>query len=317
MTFDPTLLPIIMVSVGLGLFVAGIGRTIIRSRSPRFSAAIFGVAAFAAMGVALLGSIAAAGIVALVILATVAMGLLANLARVERIGSIVARFRKSHVLRWSAVGLLGIGLAALGSAGLDRAVDAIVFEDRAHMEELMAMPTLEAQPVGYARTDCGSEIPLLIAADERDPKQLRSVEQHILTDQGRMDLVIRRRPPADRCNCHGWVFAGGEYWVGLDQVEHILDDNGYLPISEPRPGDLAIYRNSADTIIHSAVVRATCDDGIVLVEGKWGWMGVFLHPVGESYYGKNYTFYRSDRAGHLLVDLPASKPLVPMSTRTD
>jgi hypothetical protein len=132
-----------------------------------------------------------------------------------------------------------------------------------------------------------------------------------------MVTVIRRRPPADRCNCHGWVFAGGKYWVNPDQVEHILDDNGYQPISEPRLGDLAIYRNSADTIIHTAVVRAICDDGIVLVEGKWGWMGVFLHPVGESCYGKNYGFYRSDRSGHLLVELPAAKEPVPVSTRTD
>lgn len=67
------------------------------------------------------------------------------------------------------------------------------------------------------------------------------------------------------------------------------------------PGDLAIFRDEADQISHTAVVRAICDDGTVLVESKWSWMGVFLHRAGDSFYGESYTFYRSARTGHRLV----------------
>jgi hypothetical protein len=39
----------------------------------------------------------------------------------------------------------------------------------------------------------------------------------------------------------------------------------------------------------------------VLVESKWGNLGVFLHPADKTPYGTEFTFYRSARSGHLLV----------------
>jgi hypothetical protein len=32
-------------------------------------------------------------------------------------------------------------------------------------------------------------------------------------------------------------------------------------------------------------------------------MGVFMHRVGDSAYGQNYTYYRGSRNGHLVVGL--------------
>jgi hypothetical protein len=73
-------------------------------------------------------------------------------------------------------------------------------------------------------------------------------------------------------------------------------------VTDPRPGDLAIYRDSKE-ISHTGIVRAIVNGMPPLVEGKWGWMGVFLHPVGDSIYGGKYTYYRSPREGHLLAGL--------------
>ena len=71
-----------------------------------------------------------------------------------------------------------------------------------------------------------------------------------------------------------------------------------MDVTAPRPGDLAIYRNNG-SVSHTAVVRYVSDAAPVLVEGKWGPMGVYVHPADQCPYGIP-TFYRSSRPGHLL-----------------
>ena len=53
---------------------------------------------------------------------------------------------------------------------------------------------------------------------------------------------------------------------------------------------------------HTAIVRYVSEGMPVLVEGKWGALGVYLHAVEESCYGRNYMFYRSSRKGHQLTE---------------
>jgi hypothetical protein len=55
-------------------------------------------------------------------------------------------------------------------------------------------------------------------------------------------------------------------------------------------------------------VRYVTEGQPILVEGKWGALGVLLHPVEKSMYGSEYTFYRSGRAGHLLVGVGGRAP---------
>ena len=88
-------------------------------------------------------------------------------------------------------------------------------------------------------------------------------------------------------------------------------------MTEPRPGDLAIYRNRMGGVAHTAVVRAVCDDGVPIVEGKWGWMGVFLHRAGDSCYGQDMWYFRSDREGHRLVGLPGTPSQNSVTVSTD
>jgi len=120
--------------------------------------------------------------------------------------------------------------------------------------------------------------------------------------------VIRCAPATDFTNCHGWVFTGGQYWVGGESVQQILDDNGYKPTTTPKAGDIVVYRNHVG-VSHTGLVRYTGGDGTPpMVESKWAWMSAFLHPVDKSVYGTDYTFYRSPRNGHVLagLDRPAN-----------
>ena len=60
--------------------------------------------------------------------------------------------------------------------------------------------------------------------------------------------------------------------------------------------------------MHTAVVRYVADGQPAMVEGKWGWMGVFQHTASDSRWGQHFTFYRSPRPGHLLAGLEEHSP---------
>jgi hypothetical protein len=71
----------------------------------------------------------------------------------------------------------------------------------------------------------------------------------------------------------------------------------------PRPLDLAIYRDAKGEVAHIGIVRAIRPE-VILIESKWGWGGLFLHPhEAHPYAPATCVFYRSERAGHLLQGL--------------
>jgi hypothetical protein len=155
-------------------------------------------------------------------------------------------------------------------------------------------------PAG-ALTDAGHAIPLGTArlASEADATRGDSqlIEKYRLAGQ-----VIQTGPAGLECNCHGWVFTAGRYWVHGTDVERILKDNGYRPVSNPQPGDLAIWRNPWDAVSHSGLVRSAAADGELLVESKWGRGGRYVHtPTRHPYPHDRCTFYHSPRGGHLLL----------------
>lgn len=301
MTIDPVVIAIALIAGGVGLIIGGAGCAVVQRPESR------AMIAMAAAVLAIVMSGAASSHAALVVGAAIVIagGLhwIATHSATRRLADALWRCVRSRTAQWIALGVLGCSLVALGARQIERSVAEIELQDSTHIDDMMSMPPIDQEPVRFVSTDRGTRIPLRHAADMRDPHHLREVEQQILAAQRLNSLVIRRKPAADVCNCHGWIFAAGQFWVHFDDVASILDDNGYRRIENPTPGDLVIYRTTGDEICHSAVVRAVCDDGSVLVEGKWGWMGVFLHRVGESCYGQNFEYYRSGRHGHLLAGM--------------
>jgi hypothetical protein len=118
--------------------------------------------------------------------------------------------------------------------------------------------------------------------------------------------AIRTAPSDPSYNCHGWTFCGGRYVLTGDQVPIILQDNGYERISDPVPGDLAVYRDESQ-VVHTGIVRTACGGVPILVESKWGELGRFIHPAQLwPYAGAHCEFYRSSRWGHLLRGLDSA-----------
>jgi hypothetical protein len=119
--------------------------------------------------------------------------------------------------------------------------------------------------------------------------------------------VQKLGPPTDSYNCHGYTFTKGHKWVSCDQVEKILNDNGYQQVNNPRAGDIVVYRHpgggGCDRGCHPGDITHTgkvvqIDDQGPIIESKWGRLGLYRHRPNEvpRCYGTP-TYYRINRAG--------------------
>jgi hypothetical protein len=200
---------------------------------------------------------------------------------------------------------VGAGVLTAGAVAFVRANDARAAQEAAdELASATYSPSREPVPVGLV-TDRGTRIDLTSPVARREPAVLRDHEATALRKAGLHESVIRRSAAGEQSNGFGWVFAGDRHWLAETAVEPILAENGYRPVDDPRPGDLVLYRSATGLPAHAGVVRYVAGGMPVLVEGKWGWMGVFLHPVDRSPFGTDYAYYRSPRTTH---QLPLSGP---------
>lgn len=293
---------VVLFSAGLGLLAFGAAALLVRGESARWWVGTAAGIALALAAPAALGhpnaALMAVGVVLLA-------GSAAGAGRSPRLTAAWAR--AVAVLgrpAGRAVLLAGGGLALVAGslARFEARLEAADDRDADHLNGVAAAPDA---PAPTLLTDRGRPVRAVSWTAGRPGEDLRAVERQAIV---RLDLsgrVIRTGEASDECNCHGWVFTGGRWRVLGETVEGILADNGYEAVSDPRPGDLAIYR-AGGSVAHTAVVRHTGQVG-VLVEGKWGWLGVFLHAPPDCPYGLP-TYYRSPRPGHLLAGLAAPGP---------
>jgi hypothetical protein len=118
---------------------------------------------------------------------------------------------------------------------------------------------------------------------------------------------------------HGFaLITDGQYVITLASVERILDENGYLPVEEPRSGDLIVYRDERGRIIHVGRVKATGERGFVLIESQlpsqlrfhdheirrqFGAVSSLLHEPDQHGLPCTYAYFRSPQPGHRLSQL--------------
>ena len=73
-------------------------------------------------------------------------------------------------------------------------------------------------PGMLALTDGGIVVPLGWPQDQTAERGIPTGFEGQLIVAGRGDALS---------NCHGWVFTGGRYWIPIESVDTILNDNGY------------------------------------------------------------------------------------------
>jgi hypothetical protein len=238
----------------------------------------------------------AAGFVAAVLLFVALMGTKTAIAAVG-----------NRAVRWAGLSALGIAVVVGSSIRYDRELEADSDAQISGMDLAEFRPPLE--PVSTpAVTDRGHTIAVIRPTELRPTETTRSLDERQLRASDMLMRVIRLAPADDTTNCHGWVFTGGKYWIGGKQVDLIIEENGYHAVTVPKAGDLVVYRASPAEVTHSAVVLAVPEGQAVLVESKWGCLGVFLHPIDTSPSGTDFTYYHSNRTGHVLAGMTSTHP---------
>jgi hypothetical protein len=295
---------------GIGLLLIGCVNLALRRKAARYRViATFLIAASAIAGVwASTEKASAAERSALLLAGCAAICFATGSDRLFSAAARIASAVRRPAARWSLLAAIGLA-TALGSVLYnDYQSERTVDFQMAELEQLNPPPPPTAPGADRAFTDLGHPVDIREAVSPRDDATLYALEECILRNPALHDQFIRHQPATDRSNCHGWVFTGGRYWVVGHDVDHILTENRYRPVADPKPRDLIVYRSGA-TVLHSGVVRYVTEGQPVLVESKWGCTGVFLHAADGSFYGSSFTYYRSPREGHLLAGLvPVPSP---------
>lgn len=160
-----------------------------------------------------------------------------------------------------------------------------------------------------ARTDRGTRLPLFepVGRDRRSPPT--ETDSQAMLGHAAAFHVLRTADPDPNCNCHGWIFTGGAFWVRSEDVPLILEENGYTAVTDPLPNDLIVYYNQEGAVVHQGLVRAAAPDGLILIESKWGVQGCYVHLPQSQAYTSHWRYFRSTRQGHLLRgDYPRYSP---------
>jgi len=307
---------------GIGLLAAGCANLLLNRRSGWLRAAA--TASIAALGIATAwvwtDNSAATAQCGLILACGLAACLAVGSERLASSIAVLARSVRLPAVRWSIVALIGVGTAGAAILHHEYSEERLVDRQMTDLEILTTQPPLAASLSTRATTDQGHPVPIKDAIAPRGEAMLGVIEEDVINLPMIRENVIRRQPASDHTNCHGWIFTGGRCWIMGSEVEQILSDNRYQVVVSPKPGDLVIYRNGS-LIIHSAVVRYAPDGQSVLIEGKWGCGGVFVHPPDKSIYGLNFSYYRSPRQGHVLAGIEShSSPnptQVPEAMRPD
>ncbi|HEY2910697.1 MAG TPA: hypothetical protein VGI99_10650 [Gemmataceae bacterium] len=311
MTSDPLANVVALFCAGFGLFVAAAANVGLRRRSSglRLGVSLLAIAATAGGALLVRGDAATVGTASAILAAILGLTFVLGSGWLANAAATVAGWLRRPAVRWSLAAALGIATIA-GSLLFD---DYLMRKDEMEVAGLdpgIGMPKTEVALT--AATDRGRGIELRTVVNAPDQLELLTIEGNILKNPTVRNQIILTQPAVGNSNCFGWVFTGGRYWVSGDQVKHIIAENGYQAVEHPQAGDLAIYRSGA-RILHAAVVRYVADGRPVLVEGKWGCVGVYLHEVKHSIYGTVFDYYRSPRSGHLLAGLDPASPQVPAS----
>jgi len=289
------------VCVGFGLFLAGAASLLFLRRGFVVKAAAVLVACGAAVAAAAaLRQTNLTTTTAQYLAIALSPFLLLGSRRVTSTVASIVTVAQRPAVRSGLLATVGLGLM-IGSVVVFDAADEHALDSAMAELEMMRgqTPTIDSDRA-RATTDKGQPVALREPAPDQQPVDFGEVESKVLTNSQLNDQIIRRGPADDHTNCHGWVFTGGKFRVSGEDVELILKDNGYQEVHEPQADDLVVYRQNGG-IAHTALVRYVTEGQPVLVESKWGNMGLFLHPADRSVYGTDYTFHRSPRTGHLLV----------------
>jgi hypothetical protein len=158
-------------------------------------------------------------------------------------------------------------------------------------------------------TNRGGDVESVGNADPSQPDLSQAVADAAIMKTeplGLLPKLTKLAPPTDRYDCHGYTFTNGDVFIHDNQVDDILKDNGYLVTTDPKIGDIVIYRFNGE-VKHSGIITAVAGGKVTRINSKWGRLNLFSHAPQDvpATYG-TFTPWHSDRAGkHKLLERSA------------
>jgi hypothetical protein len=153
-------------------------------------------------------------------------------------------------------------------------------------------------------------IPLSTKAGQHIPN-VRRLERSPISLRAALDVWTTERPDAilrtisNTYNCVGMVFASRRTHVDVEHLPQIYLEDLYRTVPSPELGDVAVYRDEADTMQHVGVVvgvevNFATGQRSPTILSKWGGDGEYVHPpdhVPEAF--GRITEYWTDRLENL------------------
>lgn len=149
-------------------------------------------------------------------------------------------------------------------------------------------------------TNRGGDVESVGNADPSQPDLSQAVADAAIMQTkpfGLLPKLTKLAPPTDRYDCHGYTFTNGDVFIHDNQVDDILKDNGYLVTTDPKIGDIVIYRVNGK-VKHSGIITAVAGGKVTRINSKWGRLNLYSHApqhVPETY--GTFTPWHSNRAG--------------------
>jgi hypothetical protein len=199
-----------------------------------------------------------------------------------------------------AWGALVWGVAAAGWSGTRFYATAAVAADPVAAPR--SEPRLLKEPAFVGITDRGREIRLFRLEQPTSGETSEKPATRALASRPRNTILRADRD--HQSNCHGWVFTSGRFLLNHIGVRRILEDNGYQPCFDPRPGDVIVYHVGDGRIVHTGLVSGILYDGTIMIESKWDLGARLLHRPEDQPYSSRYTYYRTPRSSHAIIIRP-------------
>jgi RHS repeat-associated protein len=116
---------------------------------------------------------------------------------------------------------------------------------------------------GELETDDGTKITAFRSRQVSEQVELTLVNGRMVQTKV-FEGSQRRNDRRMDTNCHGLTFTLGGYWINNDQVMTLLRHDGYRPTDQtnpPRIGDIAVYFDANNNVVHTATVTEVDGNG--------------------------------------------------------
>ena len=98
---------------------------------------------------------------------------------------------------------------------------------------------------------------------------------------------------AEDFDCHGYTFTGGAFWINNNQIDSLLDGDGYTKTATPKVGGVMIQRDKDGKIFHSAnIIGVNPRKGEVIVKEAVG--VIVFKNSDENKTRLRYNTYKTD-----------------------